>query len=661
MTVIVSMLRRGGGGTSPFPASQQQDLRLPHVSVADIAERDLIPEWKRLAKMTCFIIADDVTYRLGIDVTISGQVWTPESASGAFQITSEKNQPSGYVGLTSEGIIDPQYIKSIYVQDFFFVDDDAGRFAQPSVTGDIVHQLDNNQVYIKKNNNVPTTVEADWADITAASAVSSVNGDVGAISIDIVGLLAWANNQAEFEAAVEATPSVSANQGQISTNTSEISNLYDAINAIIADTTATIPLWDVGVAHLIGNNVVYDTGSGRKNLYRCILAAPAGTVPTNATYWEKIGDCFTQNEITNLLSTKANLVAGKVPVSELPAEALGTSIPEVNIWYVNKGGNDTTGDGSPQTPFLTVNKAYSMAASFDTIHLAPGLYSETVIVARPTIFSGFTSAEFSDGLTSAQITKIQFTAGNTFNMIERIQVNSLSFDVPTGICYLQLYDAYVYAMENISAAGHISVTSNDVRFTNFKTHAVAGDESWSIYGGAIHSYVGGQSSPAGTVTLNYTAVTTLEPNDDVVVLNNLVVQTLEEFTGSVTLNKSQVVTDNNVAGVITDNNPWGTGTGSTPTYADKKFVSEVTTTDGEWSGAEFTGSPIGYTGSDVDGIHKIVGDAVKTEECYWSRDGGTTALALSALAIGDRMYWNGSEAGFELDGVSIITLNYNIQ
>lgn len=320
-TIIISTLQRGGGGTAPFPTTRQEDAALPHIIVADSTARDAVPEWRRVSFMTCYVISEVTTYRLGVDTTIVGQVWTNEGALSQFQITSEKNQASGYVGLNAEGFIDPQYIRSIYVQDYFTVADEAERLALVAVTGDICYQLDNNNVYIKKNNSTPPTTNSDWADITPVAAVSSVNGQTGAVNITINSLLAWLDNTNEFNTAVGNAPAVTALNGQVATNTADIVFLYNLLAGITGEADS-LPVYGPSVQYAPGNVVLYDAGSGRKNLYRCKISPAVGTDPTNEVFWELIGDFYTRAELDAMLALKADLVNGTVPLSQLDLDAI---------------------------------------------------------------------------------------------------------------------------------------------------------------------------------------------------------------------------------------------------------------------------------------------------------------------------------------------------
>lgn len=53
-----------------------------------------------------------------------------------------------------------------------------------------------------------------------------------------------------------------------------------------------------------------------------------------------------------------------------------------------------------------------------------------------------------------------------------------------------------------------------------------------------------------------------------------------------------------------------------------------------------------------------VGDGVKTKDCYFSGDGGTTARAIGAIASGDQLIWNGTIAGFDLETDDVIDFEY---
>lgn len=74
-----------------------------------------------------------------------------------------------------------------------------------------------------------------------------------------------------------------------------------------------------------------------------------------------------------------------------------------------------------------------------------------------------------------------------------------------------------------------------------------------------------------------------------------------------------------------------------------------TTTDGQLAcNTGLLATPQGAVIVAVGGKIVRTGDALKTLDCYFSRDNGLTALAIDSLAIGDKLYWNGSVAGYQL-------------
>ena len=106
-----------------------------------------------------------------------------------------------------------------------------------------------------------------------------------------------------------------------------------------------------------------------------------------------------------------------------------------------------------------------------------------------------------------------------------------------------------------------------------------------------------------------------------------------------------------------------TGAGSTPTQSNKNMVGSVTTTDGDQATATAIAStPINnsYVKVEVNGIGYTVGDGVLTTDCYFSGDGGTTARAISAIVATDTLHWNGSIAGFQLDGNDRVDFFYDV-
>lgn len=99
------------------------------------------------------------------------------------------------------------------------------------------------------------------------------------------------------------------------------------------------------------------------------------------------------------------------------------------------------------------------------------------------------------------------------------------------------------------------------------------------------------------------------------------------------------------------------------TIQDKDQTPSATSGDGEDSGVDISTTPVddGYVEVKVNGVAYTLGDGVKTKDCYFSDDAGSTAKAISGIAAGDSLYWNGVIAGFNLSASDRIDLVYVVQ
>jgi hypothetical protein len=95
---------------------------------------------------------------------------------------------------------------------------------------------------------------------------------------------------------------------------------------------------------------------------------------------------------------------------------------------------------------------------------------------------------------------------------------------------------------------------------------------------------------------------------------------------------------------------------ATPSKRNKGMAASTTTNDFDEACSTAIGanpaasnnSNGAYVGVRVNGIGYTVGDGVKTKDCYFSGNGGTTARAFGAIVATDKLYWVGSVAGFQL-------------
>lgn len=96
------------------------------------------------------------------------------------------------------------------------------------------------------------------------------------------------------------------------------------------------------------------------------------------------------------------------------------------------------------------------------------------------------------------------------------------------------------------------------------------------------------------------------------------------------------------------------------TGVDLNKRSLVTSSDGDSTGIAITYTPFSdsVVTIKINGMEINLGDGVKTEDCYFSNDGGATARAIANIEAGDILHWNGSVAGYQLDETDDIDISY---
>lgn len=91
--------------------------------------------------------------------------------------------------------------------------------------------------------------------------------------------------------------------------------------------------------------------------------------------------------------------------------------------------------------------------------------------------------------------------------------------------------------------------------------------------------------------------------------------------------------------------------GGKPTTSNKNMAASTTAADfAEACATAVVTTPFGdsYVQVAINGALQTVGDGVRTKDCYFSSDAGATAKTIANIASGDKLYWVGSVAGFEL-------------
>lgn len=99
------------------------------------------------------------------------------------------------------------------------------------------------------------------------------------------------------------------------------------------------------------------------------------------------------------------------------------------------------------------------------------------------------------------------------------------------------------------------------------------------------------------------------------------------------------------------------------TLANKEMAASLTSANGDQAcSTVIAGTPANdsYVLVLVNGLGVTIGDGVKTKAAYFSADSGTTAKTLAGIASGDRLYWNGSIAGYQLATTDVLDFIYEV-
>lgn len=250
---VADRLTRGQSGLGQFAIAEFTDLKLSDTIAIDLTGRNAIEEWRRTPFMSCYVISENKSYRLGADVTIPGQVWTEI-------VYSDPNALVYDDVFDDEGFVKPELLRNLFINDSFVVDSEAEMLAMTSVTGNVFVRTDTGGVFLKLNNDDPSDI-SDFADITSnTGAVTSVNGMTGAVSVTISNLLSVPANLTAFNSAVNANSTVMGHTASIASLTTGKADLVSGKVPI-----AQLPyLFDNGITLSgsevkLGGALLYDT------------------------------------------------------------------------------------------------------------------------------------------------------------------------------------------------------------------------------------------------------------------------------------------------------------------------------------------------------------------------------------------------------------------
>lgn len=140
---------------------------------------------------------------------------------------------------------------------------------------------------------------------------------------------------------------------------------------------------------------------------------------------------------------------GKIWIIDTQGDAQALTMPtfkELNRWYVDPNGSNTTGTGANENPYLTVAAAYAQAGQGDTVVVNEGVYAETVTLStQNTTLAGASGAYGS----LTQIAGVNATASGTSVRVADLTVTGAMTHTGTAPLYLN----------NVTVSGAFTATS----------------------------------------------------------------------------------------------------------------------------------------------------------------------------------------------------------
>lgn len=289
--VLISSLGKKGAGN--FYLVLEEDVKGGYRTVETIAQRDAIPEWARKPGMKVSVIEENFAeYRLGVDTTIAGQVWTlVDRASDAL---TQDDLGETVVPLDGDKKIDPIYLPNIFLNTVYSVETIPEMLALTTFTGNAVIVADtgdgNAATYFKINDNSPSVI-GDFVQILFPGSVVSVNGMTGAVTITLQGLLSISENLTAFNNAVLNSPAITNINTTLGGHTNSINDINQAISDIINQLDELIgQIHGSGIVLYedkeweAGKYVEYEN-EGVNGIYRSIQNVPSGIPPSDTDYW----------------------------------------------------------------------------------------------------------------------------------------------------------------------------------------------------------------------------------------------------------------------------------------------------------------------------------------------------------------------------------------
>lgn len=407
----------------------------------------------------------------------------------------------------------------------------------------------------------------------------------------------------------------------------------------------------------------------------------------------------------------------------IATKQISTLVPaQTQEIYVSAGGSDTLNDGSILRPYATVSKAMASpvitGASPVLIEVGEGTYPEAVAL-KPNVYvkgSGpnqtlFTGAWTADPTWAANPGAVSGVIDAQFGGATAVTFDFLAITAPSanvtfsdvifgteGLVVNSDDNASTLTLSNCRFNGPLSLQGLNSRLleTSFRgagasiTVLSASNTNFVVFeaiGGGTDSTVNFSSLVNGLLTAKLIGfaiaglVTLTGPNNTVVATSESIsTSTGFAFAGGSSLanvfyysfapglgydptvpaNWSTIPV--NVQQALDELAASSTGAGSKPVNSNKGIAALTTVANNDPAVATgLAATSKGYVAVLVNGSDQLVGDSVKTLNCYWAVDANPASPALpnTNVPAGSILHWVGSSAGFQLAPTDLISYDYN--
>jgi hypothetical protein len=163
---------------------------------------------------------------------------------------------------------------------------------------------------------------------------------------------------------------------------------------------------------------------------------------------------------TNLNSTFKD-AAGNTWIVDGNGDAIqagNAAFKNLNEFHVDPNGNDTTGNGSQEKPFLTIAKALTLVGQGDQIIVHAGVYTENLTISVPNVAIVGAQSEY-NSLTQIN-GSVTVSSSGTSVKISDIGIKNI---IHTGTSPLYLENTTVYTTLDSSSAAYVEIKNTSIQ------------------------------------------------------------------------------------------------------------------------------------------------------------------------------------------------------